>query len=120
MKRVLIVEDQAEIRDLIRMTLELEDFEIHEAANGPDALRAARGLTPSLVLLDVMLPGGLDGFAVCEQIRQDPATRRTAVVMLTARARAEDRSRGLQAGADAYLVKPFSPRELLEVVNRLK
>ncbi len=118
MKRVLIIEDQAEIRELIRMTLELEDFEIHEAANGPTGLQRARDLNPHLVLLDVMMPGGMDGFAVCAALRQDAALRRTKVVMLTARAQAEDHARGKSAGADAYLVKPFSPRELLGTVAR--
>ncbi len=119
MKRALIVEDQAEIRDLIRMTLEFEDLEIHEADNGPQALDAARRLQPALVLLDVMMPGGMDGYEVCEKLRADATLRRARVVMLTARARAEDRARGRQAGADAYLTKPFSPRELLDLVGKL-
>lgn len=119
MKRVLIVEDQAEIRELIRMTLEMEDFDIHEAENGRCGLDKAQQLSPHLVLLDVMMPGGLDGFAVCEQLRADARLKRTRIVMLTARAQAEDRARGKAVGADAYLIKPFSPRELLTVVNRL-
>lgn len=119
MKRVLIVEDQPEIRELIRMTLELEDFEIHEAADGPSGLQQARKLQPQLVLLDVMMPGGMDGFSLCETLRRDPAGRRTKVVMLTARAQPEDHARGKAAGADGYLVKPFSPRELLLTVSRL-
>jgi len=65
------------------------------------------------------MPGSLDGFAVCERIRADPRLKRTRVVLLTARAQAEDRARGQKAGADEYLVKPFSPRELLNVVGRL-
>lgn len=119
MKRALIVEDQAEIRDLIRMTLELEDLEIHEASTGAQALEAARRVQPALVLLDVMMPGGMDGFEVCERLRADSQLRRARVVMLSARARAEDRARGRQAGADAYLTKPFSPRELLELIGKL-
>ena len=119
MKRVLIVEDQEDIRDLIRMTLEMEDFDIHEATNGPAGLEAAQRLQPNLVLLDVMMPGGLDGFAVCTQIKQDARTRRAKVVLLTARAQPEDRARGLRAGADEYLVKPFSPRQLLGTVGKL-
>lgn len=119
MKRVLIVEDQADIRDLIRMTLEMEDFEIHEAVNGPAGLDKAAQLQPHLVLLDVMMPGGLDGFAVCTQLKQDARTKRAKVVLLTARAQAEDRARGMRAGADEYLIKPFSPRQLLATVNKL-
>lgn len=119
MKRVLIVEDQADIRELIRMTLEMEDFEVHEAANGQAGLDAALALQPSLVLLDVMMPGTLDGYAVCERIRAAPQLKRTRVVLLTARAQSGDRERGLKAGADEYLVKPFSPRQLLAVVAKL-
>lgn len=119
MKRVLIVEDQADIRELIRMTLEMEDLEVHEAKTGPEGLDVAQRLQPHLMLLDVMMPGGLDGFQVCERIRADARLKRIKVVLLTARTQTEDRARGMKAGADEYLVKPFSPRELLGVVSRL-
>ena len=68
MKRILIVEDQAEIRELIRLTLELGDWDVHEAADGPSGLAAAQRLSPDIVLLDVMMPGGMDGLAVCERL----------------------------------------------------
>jgi len=119
MKRILIVEDQTDIRELIRMTLELEDFEIFEAENGDRGLQMAGDLTPNLVLLDVMMPGSLNGYQVCEKIRQDARLRKTKVVMLSARSQDADRAAGLKAGADDYLVKPFSPRELLQVVGRV-
>lgn len=119
MKRALIVEDQPDIRELIRMTLELEDLEIHEADNGDQGLDIARAVRPELILLDVMMPGSMDGFEVCRRLRADPNFKRTRVVMLTARAHDQDRQEGARAGADAYLTKPFSPRQLLDVVNRL-
>ena len=119
MKRALIVEDQADIRELIRMTLELEDLEIHEAEDGDQGLESARALRPDLILLDVMMPGSVDGLEVCRRLRADPVFKRTRVVMLTARAHDHDRQEGVRAGADAYLTKPFSPRQLLDVVNRL-
>lgn len=118
-KRVLIVEDQEEIRELIRATLEFEDFEIHEAVDGPTGLAAARRLQPDLMLLDVMMPGGMDGLQVCQAVRADARLRRGKVVLLTSRTQASDRQAGRDAGADAYLVKPFSPLELLTVVKRL-
>lgn len=118
MKRILIVEDQAEIRELIRLTLEIGDWDVHEATDGASALEVARRLSPDIVLLDVMMPGALDGVAVCERLRADAATRRARIVMLTAMGRSEDRDRGLRAGADAYLTKPFSPRHLLTVIER--
>ena len=119
MKSVLIVEDQADIRELIRMTLELEEVSIEEADNGERGLQAARASHPDLMLLDVMMPGALDGFAVCKQIKADPDTRRMKVVLLTARSQDSDRQEGDRAGADAYLTKPFSPRQLLGVVHGL-
>jgi DNA-binding response OmpR family regulator len=118
MKRILIVEDQADIRELIRMTLEIEDFDIHEAENGDIGLQMARQQRPDLVLLDVMMPGSLDGFAVCTHIKNDPALKRMKVVILSAKGQDNDKQQGKQAGADGYLTKPFSPRQLLEVVSR--
>jgi len=119
MKKILIVEDQTDIRELIRMTLELEDFEIHEAENGDRGLALAGELVPQLILLDVMMPGTLNGYQVCARVRQDPRLKRTKVVMLSARSQEADRQAGLDAGADDYLVKPFSPRQLLQVIGRV-
>jgi len=119
MKRVLIVEDQADIRKLIRMTLEFEPYEIHEAANGTDGLRMAAEVLPDLILLDVMMPGDLDGLQVCAQVRALPALQGARVVLLTARGQAQDRDAGQEAGADEYLIKPFSPLQLIETIERL-
>lgn len=119
MKRVLIVEDQADIRKLIRMTLEFEDYEIQEAGDGASGLRLARDFKPDLMLLDVMMPGELDGLQVCQRIKADEATRHMRVVLLTARGQARDRETGRDAGADEYLVKPFSPLQLIETIERL-
>ena len=119
MKRVLIVEDQADIRKLIRMTLEFEPFEIFEAADGAEGLRKASEIAPDLMLLDVMMPGELDGLQVCAQVRANPALRDTRVVLLTARGQVKDRDAGQQAGADDYLIKPFSPLQLIETIERL-
>ncbi len=117
MNRILIIEDQADIRRLIRWTLEFEDYEIHEANNGPTGLEQARALKPDLILLDVMMPGGLDGFQVCEQLKADPELGGIPVVILTARSQQRDRQAGERAGADAFLAKPFSPLQLVETVS---
>ena len=119
MKRVLIVEDQADIRKLIRMTLEFEPYEIHEAANGTDGLQMAIAMQPDLILLDVMMPGDLDGLQVCARVRTLPALQATRVVLLTARGQTQDRDAGQEAGADEYLIKPFSPLQLIETIERL-
>ncbi len=117
--RILIVEDQSDICKLIRMTLEFGDFEIHEANDGETGLNMARAIKPSIMLLDVMMPGLLDGYQVCTRIKQDPALRSIQVVMLTARGQASDLAAGEAAGADAYLVKPFSPLELIDRVEAM-
>ena len=119
MKRVLIVEDQADIRKLIRMTLEFEPYEIHEAANGVNGLQLAGEVLPDLILLDVMMPGEIDGLQVCARVRANPALQATRVVVLTARGHIQDRDAGQQAGADEYLIKPFSPLQLIETIERL-
>jgi DNA-binding response OmpR family regulator len=119
MKKILIVEDQPDIRKLIRMTLEFEDYEIHEAADGAFGLRMASAIGPDLVLLDVMMPGELDGLQVCQRIKSDPKLSGLKVVLLTARGQARDREAGQQAGADDYLIKPFSPLQLIETIDRL-
>ena len=119
MCRVLIIEDHADIRRLIRMTLELEDHEIHEAANGVEGLQAARRLQPDVVLLDVMMPGEMDGISVCRELRADKVFDGTSVVMLSALGASADRARGFGAGANAYLAKPFSPLNLIDTINNL-
>ena len=119
MKKILIVEDQSDIRKLIRMTLEFEQFETHEAADGVTGLQRARDLRPDLVLLDVMMPGELDGLQVCERIKSDPALAGMKVIILSARGQAKDTEAGKKAGADDYLVKPFSPVQLVETIERV-
>ena len=117
--RVLIVEDQADIRELIKMTLEFEDMDVAEADNGDVGWSATQASRPHLVLLDVMMPGSMDGFEVCRRIKADANLKRTKVMMLTARGQTSDRAEGSRSGADAYLTKPFSPKQLLEMVNWL-
>jgi DNA-binding response OmpR family regulator len=117
--RILIVEDQPDICKLIRMTLEFGEFEIHEAHDGETGLNMARAIMPHVMLLDVMMPGLLDGYQVCARIKQDPVLSKIQVVMLTARGQATDLAAGEAAGANAYLVKPFSPLELIERVEAM-
>lgn len=118
-KIILVVEDNPDIRMLITMTLDFDEFELHEADNGSSGLRMARALRPHLVLLDVMMPGELDGYQVCEKIKADPSLSNTSVVMLTARGQQSDLEAGQAAGCDAYLTKPFSPLELIDTVENI-
>ena len=116
MKQILIVEDQAEIRELVRISLEFEDYDIQEAENGVVGWDKLRTLQPDLILLDLMMPGGVDGLELCRRVRADPRLKRTKVIMLTALATDADRSAGLAAGANGYLAKPFSPLELMKTI----
>jgi two-component system phosphate regulon response regulator PhoB len=109
---VLLVEDERDIADLVRYHVEKAGMRLVHAADGATALRLARAESPDLVILDLMLPG-LDGLGVCRQLRRDALTRRLPIIMLTARGEEVDRVVGLELGADDYVVKPFSPRELL-------
>jgi CheY-like chemotaxis protein len=119
--RILIVDDQPDIRKLIRLTLQhLDDAEVYEASNGGDGWRMAQDLKPDLILLDVMMPGELDGYQVCAKVKSDPVLAgQTKVVLLTARAQKEDEEQGRKAGSDAYLTKAFSPLKLLDLVDNM-
>ena len=118
MRKLLIADDETGIRELVRMTLESDAYDIVEAANGEEAVALARQLHPELVLLDVMMPK-VDGFEACRRLKEDPATADIVVVMLTARAQESDRERGRTAGADEYFTKPFSPVALLRLVEQI-
>jgi DNA-binding response OmpR family regulator len=109
---VLLVEDERDIADLVRYHVEKAGMRFLHATDGGTALRLARAELPDVALLDLMLPG-VDGLEVCRQLRRDAATRRLPIIMLTARGEEVDRVVGLELGADDYVVKPFSPRELL-------
>lgn len=116
-KQILIVDDQSDIRKLLRMTLAMVDCDLHEADNGLTALTLVREVKPSVVILDVMMPGGLDGYQVCQAIKSDPLTRRTKVILVSARGQRTDIEEGRRVMADCYLVKPFSPLKLIEEVE---
>jgi DNA-binding response OmpR family regulator len=115
---VLIVEDEPDIRRLVVLTLEREGFRCRAAATGTEALREVKAKVPDLVVLDLMLPE-VDGLEVCRRLRADRVTSALPIIMLTAKADEVDRVVGLEMGADDYLVKPFSPRELAARVRAL-
>ncbi len=114
--KVLIVDDEKDLVDLVRYNLEKEGFQCLLASDGLTALRLAREQRPGLLILDLMLPG-LDGLEICRQLRRDPMTASLPIIMLTAKAAEVDRVVGLEVGADDYIVKPFSPRELVARVK---
>ncbi|MEI8395284.1 MAG: phosphate regulon transcriptional regulator PhoB [Rhodospirillaceae bacterium] len=113
---ILVVEDEIAIVEMLRYNLEKEGFRTLAAGDGEEAVLLAIEHKPSLILLDLMLPL-LPGLEVCRQLRRNPATRDTPIIMLTARAEETDKIRGLNAGADDYIAKPFSPAELMARVR---
>jgi two-component system, OmpR family, alkaline phosphatase synthesis response regulator PhoP len=118
MPSILIVEDDSDIAELIAHYLRGAGHQVHRIASGAEVMPRLRAHPADLVILDVMLPG-VDGLAVCEAIRAEPATSEVPVIMLTARGEESDRVGGLERGADDYVTKPFSPKELTARVAAL-
>jgi two-component system phosphate regulon response regulator PhoB len=116
--KILVVDDEPDALELIQYNLKAAGFDVVTAADGEEALKKARSSQPSLVILDVMLPE-VDGLEVCKTLRRDPATSAVPIIMLTAKAAEIDRVLGLELGADDYVTKPFSPRELILRVKSL-
>jgi two-component system phosphate regulon response regulator PhoB len=116
--RILVVDDEPDITALVAYHLAKAGYRVSTAANGPDALKAAREERPDIVVLDVMLPG-VSGYDVLAELRRREETRDVGVILLTARREEPDRIRGLSLGADDYLTKPFSPAELALRINAL-
>ncbi|MGI5118725.1 response regulator transcription factor [Marinactinospora thermotolerans] len=116
--RVLVVDDDEVIRQLITVNLQLEGFEVHGASDGQDCLERVEEVEPDVVTLDVMMPR-LDGWETAQRLRDAERTRHVKVVLITARAQEADLRRGHEIGVDAYLTKPFDPAELIDVVRDL-
>jgi len=116
--RVLVVEDEADVVDLLRYNLTRAGFEVLVADDGPAGVAAVKSGRPDVIVLDLMLPG-YDGYEVCRLVRGDPETAGTGILMLTAKGEPDHRVRGLESGADDYMAKPFSPRELILRVQAL-
>jgi DNA-binding response OmpR family regulator len=117
-KRVLVVDDEPNIVMSLRFLMEREGFQVEVASTGQAAVAALDRAPADLVLLDIMMPE-LDGFEVCQRIRDNPAWRATKIVMLTAKGRDVERDRGLALGADEYVTKPFSTRDLVAKVKQM-
>ncbi|MGA2802137.1 MAG: response regulator [Verrucomicrobiota bacterium] len=117
-RKILVVEDDADQLEVIRLVLEKAGFAIGTAANGSDALVKTRSILPDLVVLDLMLPG-LNGFDICEILRKNPATASVPVIMLTGLCSQFGRLAGLESGASEFLTKPFNPKELVSKVDKL-
>jgi two-component system phosphate regulon response regulator PhoB len=116
--KILVVDDEPEAVELVEFNLRQAGFDVVTAADGAEALKKAHTLLPSLIVLDLMLPE-VDGLEVCKMVRRDPLTAAVPIVMVTARAAEIDRILGLELGADDYITKPFSPRELILRIKKI-
>ena len=119
MKKILVVDDQQDIRELLEATLRRGEYKILSAENGERAIQLARSEKPDVILMDIMMPGWLDGLEATRVIKTDPETSRCCVVMLTGKGRETDLEQGFKAGADDYFVKPFSPLKLLRKMEEI-
>jgi CheY-like chemotaxis protein len=119
MKKILIVDDQPTIRRLVEISLRTAEREILQAESGEEAIEVAREQHPDLIIMDLMMPGGMDGFEAVEILKSDPATRGCPVLILTAKDQKTERTRAFEMGAGDYLAKPFKLESLLRKVENL-
>jgi two-component system, OmpR family, phosphate regulon response regulator PhoB len=127
LKIILVIEDHPDIQQLIKMTMSFENYEVHQASDVQVGLKMVDALKPDLIILDVMLPPRLEigvpdinnGLDLCRYLKTHSAYSSIPIILLTARGQETDKEAGLNAGADEYLVKPFSPMKLIELTNSL-
>jgi len=116
-KKILIVDDQAEVRELVAVTLGMGNYTILQADNGEDAIAVVRAKKPDLTIMDVTMPGKYNGFEATRVLKDDAETKECKIIILTARGQENDIEEGQKAGADDYFIKPFSPLELIRKVE---
>ena len=117
MKKILVADDKREVLELVTCTLEGEEYKVVTASNGQEALMRIREEDPDLILLDVIMPK-MNGLEVLKELRKDPNTRDTPVIMLSAMGQKQDKEKGQSLGATEYIIKPFSPAELVATIER--
>jgi two-component system KDP operon response regulator KdpE len=118
MERILVVDDDPMVTRLVRINLELEDFEVIEAWDGKTAMKITKENPPDLLILDIMMPQ-MDGWEILKRLREDPGLKGLPIVVLTAKVQDEDIARGWRMGADGYIVKPFNPVNLADALRRV-
>jgi DNA-binding response OmpR family regulator len=119
MKKILIVDDRAEVRELVEVTLRSSEYISLQAESGEKAIEIAKAERPHLIIMDIMMPGGMDGLETTRILKGDPETRESVIIMLTAKGQEIEREEGFKAGADDYFVKPFSPLDLIRKVDEV-
>ncbi len=119
MKKILIVDDQKELLDLMEATLTVEDYQILKATNGKDAINIAITEQPDMIIMDIMMHGKFDGLEATRILKNDPQTSSCPIILLSAKDQNDDIKKGLETGADDYFTKPFSPLELIRKVEEV-
>ncbi|MBI9099150.1 MAG: response regulator [Spirochaetaceae bacterium] len=119
MKKILIADDHYEIRELLKETLSDRDYEIHFAENGKNAVERAKETKPDIIIMDIMMPGRINGLEASEMIKSESTINGCKIIILSAKGRDKDKIKALKAGASAYIEKPFSPVKLLEKIESL-
>ncbi len=114
--KILVVDDEPHIVNLIRLTLAGDNYEVYSAYSGSEAIKLAKQILPNLIILDLMMPN-IDGYQVCEDIRKDNKTAQIPIMILSAKSQLVDKFKSINVGADDYMVKPFDPDELLKRVK---
>jgi len=117
-KRILLVDDEEDLRKMLKFRLEALNYDVVEAADGEDALKKAKSIKPDLMILDLMLPK-LDGFEVCKTLKSDENYKNIPIIMFTASAQEKDGELSREVGSDAHITKPFEPQELVEKIKEL-
>jgi len=119
MKKILMVDDQLEVRELVEVTLRAEEYQIFQAVSAEEAVEIARSERPELIIMDIMMPGKFDGLEAVRILKTAPETKECKIIILTAMGQETDKTRGYEAGADDYFVKPFSPLDLIRKVEEV-
>lgn len=119
MKKILIVDDQVEIRELVEVTLRTGEYNVLQADNAEQAVETAKSEKPDLIIMDIMMPGKFDGLEATRLIKNDPETKDITVIILTAKGQQFDKKKGFEAGANDYFSKPFSPLDLIKKVEEV-
>lgn len=119
LQKALVIDDEENIIELLRLGLHYEGFQIEAASNGEDGVTAAQRFVPDVIILDLTMPNGIDGLEVCRRLRSNPTTRDIPILMLTAKDQVQDRILGLRTGADDYLTKPFNFEEMIERIKAI-
>ena len=119
MKKILIVDDRLEVRRLVEITLSVENYRIIQAESGQEAINIVKAEKPDLIIMDISMPGEIDGLEATRILKNDPETKGCPIILLTAKGQENDKKKGFTAGADDYFIKPFSPLELIQKVEEV-